>query len=459
MIFNNVKGALMRERLQHKLQNRHIQMIALGGIIGTGFFIGSASAINNTGVSLLLAYLLGGALMYGIMRILGEMTVYAPNSGSFVDYAYKYLGENWGFVTGWNSWLLFSTSCMLEATGASYLLDYWVSIPHWISCTVILATSSLLNLLTIKFFGEMEFWLAGIKVVFIQVIILAGIYLLCFDSNIHSTMISNLHIYSQPDVIFTHGVSGFMQTLSIICFAFSGGEFISVAAGEAANPKKDIPKAINGVVSKIVFFYAATITIILLIYPFNQIAYKVNPFAEVFGRLGFTNSASLINFVTLVATLSALNSIMYVASRFVYKLSLNRQAPSALGMQDRRGVPVTAVLATTLFAMTAIIANYVIREHLLEYLFAIITIALLINWIIIIFSHLAFRKKMARQGKVLTYKSPWFPYLNIGLIVVLFYILFEVALNLKFTGGVYLPVIWVGCLYLCYLIWRRQRSN
>ncbi len=448
----------MKEHLQHKLENRHIQMIALGGIIGTGFFIGSASAINNTGVSLLLAYLLGGVLMYGIMRILGEMTVYAPNSGSFVDYAYKYLGQKWGFITGWNSWILFSTSCMLEATGASYLLDYWVSIPHWISCTVILASASLFNLLTIKLFGEMEFWFAGIKVVFIQIIILAGIYLMFFDNNIHTAMINNLQIYKQPDVIFTHGLSGFMKTLSIICFAFSGGEFISVAAGEAANPTRDIPQAINGVVSKIVVFYAATISIILLIYPFNQIAYKVNPFAEVFDRLGFVNSASLINLVTLIATLSALNSIMYVASRFVYKLSLNGQAPSALGQHDKRGVPVTAVLATTIFAMTAIVANYVIKENLLEYLFAIITIALLINWIIIIFSHLVFRKKVVKSGKQLTYKSPFFPHMNFILIGLLFYILFEVAVNLKIQFGLYIPFVWVSCLYVFYKLWYRQQD-
>jgi len=448
----------VKERLQHKLENRHIQMIALGGIIGTGFFIGSASAINNTGVSLLLAYLFGGTLMYGIMRILGEMTVYAPNSGSFVDYAYRYLGQKWGFITGWNSWILFSTSCMLEATGASYLLDYWISIPHWISCTVILASASLFNLVTIKLFGEMEFWFAGVKVVFIQLIILAGIYLMFFDSNIHTTMLNNLQLYKQPEVIFTHGLAGFMQTLSIICFAFSGGEFISVAAGEAANPKRDIPKAINGVVFKIVVFYAATISIILLIYPFNQIAYKVNPFAEVFDHLGFSYSASLINFVTLIATLSALNSIMYVASRFVYKLALNGQAPSSLGQNDKRGVPVTAVLATTIFAMTAIIANYVIKEHLLEYLFAIITIALLINWIIIIFSHLAFRKKIDKSGKQLTYKAPLFPYMNFVLIGILFYILFEVAVNVKIHFGLYIPFVWVGLLYLCYRLWHRQQD-
>jgi L-asparagine transporter-like permease len=448
----------MKERLQHKLENRHIQMIALGGIIGTGFFIGSASAINNTGLSLLLAYCLGGLLMYGIMRILGEMTVYAPNSGSFVDYAYRYLGQKWGFITGWNSWILFSTSCMLESTGASYLLDYWIIIPHWISCTVILASAALFNLLTIKLFGEMEFWFAGIKVVFIQLIIIAGIYLMFFDHNIHYTMINNLQLYKQPSIIFTHGVSGFMQTLSIICFAFSGGEFISVAAGEAANAKTDIPKAINGVVFKIVVFYIATISIILLIYPFNQIAYKVNPFAEVFARLGFANSASLINLVTLIATLSALNSIMYVASRFVYKLSLNGQAPSALGQNDKRGVPVTAVLATTLFAMIAIIANYVVKEHLLEYLFAIITIALLINWIIIIFSHLVFRKKVYNSAKHLTYKSPFFPYLNFVLIVTLFYILFEVAINLKIKFGLYIPLAWVGCLYIFYKFWNHQQE-
>jgi L-asparagine transporter-like permease len=441
----------MKEKLQHKLQNRHIQMIALGGIIGTGFFVGSAGSIKYTGASLVLAYMLGGLIMYCIMRILGEMTVYAPNSGSFVDYAYHFLGKPWGFITGWNSWVLFTLSCMLEATATAYLLDYWFIIPHWVSCLIILLIFTGINLLNVKYFAELEFWFAGIKIVFITMIILAGLYLMFFHAGVHKIMLNNLAIYQSPKQLFTNGPIGFIQALAMACLSLCGAEFVSVAAGEADNPKQSIPLAINGVVTKIVFFYTVTTAIILLIYPYSYINYKVSPFIEVFIKLGFNYSAVMINIITIVATLSALNSVLYVSSRFLYKLALNNQAPIFLSVTNAQQIPANAILFTAICALISVFANYFCKEHLLDYLFAIILIAILLNWFIIISTHFFFRKYIKKTKTVLEYTSFGFPILNLCLLLILTIILVVVIINMPIKYGCIVPIVWLLFLYLYYL--------
>ena len=285
----------MHENLQHKLKNRHIQMIALGGAIGTGFFLGSARAIEMTGPSIALAYALGGLIIYAVMRALGEMTVDHPCSGSFVEYARLYLGNGVGFVAGWNAWLLFTTSCMLEVTAVGTLLDYWIHIPHWITCLVLLAVFGGINLIGVKYFGETEFWFAGIKVTVIIFMIVVGCYLIFADRAVNTIAIKNLHDYSHLNIFFSHGALGFLNSLVIVCLSFCGSEFVSVAAGEAANPRKSIPKAINGVIVRIILFYVLTLAVIVMMYPFQNITRDTNPFTDVFSKLGFTNSADIIN--------------------------------------------------------------------------------------------------------------------------------------------------------------------
>lgn len=442
----------MKENLEHKLKNRHIQMIALGGIIGTGFFLGSAQGIKYTGSSLVLVYLLGGFIMYCIMRILGEMTVYSPNSGSFVDYAYRFLGKAWGFIIGWNSWVIFTLSCMLEATAVAYLLDYWFIVPHWLTCLVVILLLTAINLLSVKHFAELEFWFAGIKIVFIIGIILVGIYLICFDQAIHSNMMANFKIYLVPTKNFHNGALGFIKALSISCFSLCGAEFVSVAAGEASNPKKSIPRAINGVFTKIVFFYIATIAIILLIYPYHHINYQVSPFIEVFARLGFKYSAIMINIVAITATLSALNSIIYVSSRFLYKLALNSQAPSFILKTSQYKSPVIATLVTAGITLLAVLANYLISKELLLYLYQIISIGILLNWVIIVITHFAFRQYIKNKQIALDYTAFAFPWLNWILLIILAIIMIVVMSDLHNIYSFFLPLVWVLLLYICHLI-------
>ena len=442
----------MKENLEHKLKNRHIQMIAIGGAIGTGFFLGSASVIKLTGPSITLAYIIGGLIIYAIMRALGEMTVDKPSSGSFVEYAHLYLGTGAGFVAGWNAWLLFTCACMLEVTAVATLLDYWIVIPHWMTCIVLLLLFGGVNLIGVKYFGEAEFWFAGIKVVAIMSIILIGAYLIFTNHNIHQVASQNLHDYAHPNMFFTNGISGFLNSMAIVCLSFCGAEFVSVAAGEAENPKKSIPKAINGVIIRIILFYVLTIAIIVLMSPANTINVHNNPFTQVFAKLGFTHSADLINMVAITASLSALNSCIYVSARFLYRLSLNGQAPKTFVKVNKKHLPKNAVIFTVATAFLVVIANYTFPAKILEYLFAIITVAIIINWYIILLSHMLFRKEAILKGKVLEYLMPGYPYINMLVMGLLFIILIVMSKNNDTSLSVYIAPVWLLILSIVYAL-------
>lgn len=440
----------MKENLQHKLKNRHIQMIALGGAIGTGFFLGSASAIQMTGPSITIAYILGGLIIYAVMRALGEMTVDYPTSGSFVEYAHRYLGTGAGFVAGWNAWLLFTAACMLEVTAVGTLLDYWIHIPHWITCIVLLITFGGLNLIGVKYFGETEFWFAGIKIAVIIFMIVTGCYLIFADKNVNQIATNNIHQYSNLNVFFSNGLLGFVNSLVIVCLSFCGSEFVSVAAGEAENPHKTIPKAINGVIVRIILFYVLTLAIIVLMYPFSNITKNTNPFTDVFTKLGFAKSADIINLVAITAALSALNSCIYVAARFLYSMSLNGQAPQKFARTDKNKLPRNAVLFTCAVAFVVVIANYTFPAKILQYLFALITVAIIINWYIVLLSHMMFRKQKDIAREHIAYRMPGYPYVNMLIMGLLFIILVIMSKNTEMELSVYIAPAWLLILSIIY---------
>lgn len=427
-------------------------MIAIGGAIGTGFFLGSAEAISMTGASITIAYLIGGIIMYGIMRALGEMTVDYPTSGSFVEYAKRYIGNTTGFLTGWNAWTLFTVSCMLEVTAVSTLLDHWIYIPHWITCLVLLTTFGGINLLGVKYFGEAEFWFACIKVAVIIFMIVSGVYLIFFNNNVQNITISNIESYKNTSTLFSHGIYGFLQAMVFVCLSFCGSEFVSIAAGEAENPRKSIPKAINAVIFRILLFYVLTLLVIVLIYPTHKLTAHSNPFVDVFSKLGFARSADIINFVAITAALSALNSCMYVASRFLYNLSLNNQAPKAFAKTNKSKLPQNALLFTFIISFLAVIANYTFPANILAYLFSMLTVAIIINWIVIVISHFNFRIKSNKSGKKIEYRMPGFPFVNIIVLVSLIAILGIMASSDSLKLGVYVAPCWLLILTIIYII-------
>jgi L-asparagine transporter-like permease len=435
-------------KLSRKLQNRHIQMIALGGAIGTGLFLASASAIQMTGPSIALAYLFGGLIIYIIMRALGEMTVDYPTAGSYIEYANRYIGSSGGFIAGWNGWTLFTVASMMEVTAASTLLDYWIHIPHWITCLVLLSIFGYINLVGVKYFGETEFWFSGIKVAVIIFMIVAGIWLIFTRQEINSVAKNNLHDYAHLQIFFSHGLSGFINSLVIVCLSFCGAEFVSIAAGETVDPKKSIPKAINGVVVRIILFYVLTMAIIVLMYPYQDINPKTNPFTFVFSKLGLNAAADIINLVAIIAALSALNSCIYVTSRMLYRMSANQHAPKLFGELNKRYIPKNAIFFTLLMIFIVVILNYSMPQKILIYLFAVVTVAIIIGWYIILLTHIFFRQKNKRPD----YYLRLYPLSNIFVMLVLVLILFAMFKNPDMELSVSVAPIWLLILYILYLL-------
>lgn len=296
-------------KLQRGLKNRHIQLIAMGGAIGTGLFLGSAQVIQSAGPSIILGYAIGGLIAFLIMRQLGEMIVEEPVAGSFSHFANKYWGKFPGFLAGWNYWILYVLVAMTELTAvAKYINYWWPHIPSWVSVLFFFVVITAINLTNVKFYGESEFWLAIIKVVAVISMIIFGLYLLFTAGPDSTASFSNLWTHGG---FFPNGFDGLFYMLAFLMFAFGGIELIGMAAAEADDPKKTIPKAINQVVIRILIFYVGSLTILLSLVPWNQLdlgGLDKSPFVMIFSQLGIGWAAHLLNFIILTAALSVYNS-------------------------------------------------------------------------------------------------------------------------------------------------------
>ncbi|MDR1926582.1 MAG: amino acid permease, partial [Endomicrobium sp.] len=346
-----MKQANDDEHLQRGLSERHINLIAIGGAIGIGIFLASGNAIASAGPSLLVSYIFGSIFMYLIMRALGEVAVENPVSGSFSAYAHKFINPCAGFMIGWSYWLMWVITCMAEVTAIGiYCSFWWPELPQWIMALASLICILLMNLLSVKMFGEFEFWFSIIKVATIVGILIAGISIIFFGfgNNGHAVGISNL--YALKGGFFPFGISGVFGALVMAMFAFIGVEFIGITAGEVKNPDKTIPSSINKVLLLISLFYIGTLFVIMCIYPWINISkgdgVEESPFVSTFVGLGIKQAAAIINFVIITASISACNSGMFSNGRMLYNLALNKQAPKFLTKINKNKIPVNAVLAS-----------------------------------------------------------------------------------------------------------------
>ena len=293
--------------LQKGLSNRHIQLIALGGSIGTGLFLGIAQTIKLAGPSAILGYAIAGLIAFLMMRQLGEMIVEEPVSGSFSHFAYKYWGKFAGFMSGWNYWVLNILVCMAELSAIGLYIHYWwPEIPTWVSALGFFIFINAINLLHVKLFGEMEFWLSIIKVLAIIAMIAFGSYLLASGSGGTQSSLQNLW---ELGGFFPNGVMGLVMAMAMIMFAFGGIELVGIAAAETDNPKETLPKAINKIVYRVLLFYILSLLVILSLYPWNQMAQGGSPFVLIFDSLGNQTVATVLNFVVLTAAVSVYNNL------------------------------------------------------------------------------------------------------------------------------------------------------
>ncbi|ENX53026.1 MULTISPECIES: amino acid permease [Acinetobacter] len=446
-------------QLQRGLKNRHIQLIAMGGAIGTGLFLGSAQIIQSAGPSIILGYAIGGLIVFLIMRHLGEMIVEEPVAGSFSHFAYKYWGKFPGFITGWNYWVLYILVAMTELTAVGKYINYWwPQIPAWQSVLFFFVVITAVNLTNVKFYGESEFWLAIIKVTAVVAMILFGLFLL-FTADANSTAsFSNLWSHGG---FFPHGFDGLFYMLAFLMFAFGGIELIGMAAAEAKDPKTTIPKAINQVVIRILVFYVGSLAILLSLVPWNQLdlgGLDKSPFVMIFSQMGIGWAAHLLNFIILTAALSVYNSGMYANSRMVFGLAQQGNAPKVFTKTNKQGVPVPAVLLSAFLIFGCVLLNYFVPEDALGHLMYVVVGALVLNWAMISLTHLKYRSHIKKAQIKTSYPALWSPfsnYLVLGFIAVVLYIMWQQG----FKESVLMIPIWIVLMFIFYKFLNRKTES
>ena len=450
--------------LKRALKNRHVQLIALGGAIGTGLFLGSAGTIQMAGPSVILSYALGGFIAFLIMRQLGEMMAQEPVAGSFSNLAHKYWGDFPGLLSGWNYWILYVLVGMSELTAVAVYVQYWFpSIEPWQTTAFFFLLINAINLAQVGVFGEMEFWFASIKVVAIIAMILLGAFLLCSGHGGPEAGVGNLWQYGG---FFPKGFSGTVIALAVVAFSFGGLELVGIAAAETSNPRVTIPKAVNQVIYRILIFYIGALTILLCLHPWNKLGASVDkskwaeamfasPFVQIFDLIGIPSAAHVLNFVVLTAALSVYNSCVYCNSRMLYGLALQGNAPASFKAVSARGVPVYALLISSAATMLCVFLNYLMPKAALGVLMSLVITALVINWAMISLTHLKFRAAKTRSGESLFFTAFWYPYTNY---LCLAFIGLVLCILVVIGGGVsvLLTPIWIAFVWTGYRLKKKR---
>ncbi|MCM3387801.1 amino acid permease [Ureibacillus chungkukjangi] len=441
------------EKLQRGLDNRHIQFIALGGSIGVGLFYGSSATIQMAGPSILLSYLVGGLVIFTIMRALGEMAVEEPVSGSFSTYANRYLGPFAGYLTGWTYWFMWIVVGMAEITVTGVYVNYWYpEIPQWLTALVVLILITFINLANVKAFGEFEFWFAMIKIVAIIGMILLGlgIIFLGFGNSGQPIGFENLWIHGG---FMPNGTEGILLSLVLVMFSFGGIELVGITAGEAKNPQKSIPSAINNVVFRILIFYIGALGIMMILYPWNDIGTNGSPFVLIFENVGIPGAAHIINFVVITAALSAFNSGLFSSGRMLYNLSLQNNGPKYFGKLHKNGSPRRGIVFSSFFLLVAVFLNYIVPEKVFLYISAVATVAVITCWTIILITQLKFRKtKTKEEVEKLKFKLPLHPITTYIALTFLAFVIVLMAFIPDMCIALYVAPIWFIILYIGYKI-------
>lgn len=444
-----------QSHLARGLKNRHIQMIALGGAIGTGLFYGSAASIQLVGPGIIVSYIIGGFVMYLIMRMLGEMSTEEPVAGAFSHFAYKYWGEFAGFLAGWNYWFLYILVSMAELTVVGIYVAYWFpDFPAWLTSLIVLVSITAINLINVRLYGEAEFWFAIIKVLAVIGMIVLGLVLIVFGLGGEATGISNLWVH---DGFFPHGMWGLLLSLVVVMFSFGGTELIGITAGEADDPKKSIPQAIRQVMWRILIFYIGALTVMMIIFPWNQVGMEGSPFVTIFSKLGIGSAANILNFVVLTAAISVYNSGIYSNGRMLYSLAEQGNAPKLFMKLGANKVPYVAILFSSACTLVVVAINYLIPEGAFMQVMAVATTAATITWVMIVLVHLKFRKAHAKDAAKLTFPAPFYPIANYACVAFMALIIFMMTQLDSMRMAVLVLPAWLIVLYAGFLI--RKRVN
>ncbi|MEU7044587.1 amino acid permease [Streptomyces varsoviensis] len=439
------------EGYQRGLGNRQIQMIAIGGAIGTGLFLGAGKAITKAGPSLILAYAAAGLVIFFIMRALGELLMYRPVSGSFSEYAREFLGPFWGFVTGWTYWLFWVVTGITEVTAAATYVHYWnKDIPQWVSALVFTVILFGVNLISVKLFGELEFWFSMVKVTAIIGMILIGLGVITLGFSKAGDTASFTNLWSHGG-FFPHGIHGTLMTLQIVMFAFLAVELVGVTAGEASDPKKVLPKAINTVPWRIAVFYIGALIIILSVVPWTVFLPDTSPFVAAFAKIGLPAGAGIINFVVLTAALSSANSGMYSTGRMLRDLSRNGQGPKIFNYLSGNGLPTRGTAVSVALMLVGVWINYQWPGEAFNYVVSFATISGMWAWIMILLSQLRYRR-LAGRGLLpqSSFRAPGAPWTSIFALAFIAMVIVLMGVDKEARVSLYAAPVWAAILVIGY---------
>ncbi|MER1958185.1 MAG: amino acid permease [Solibacillus sp.] len=440
-----------QHELKRDLKNRHVQLIAIGGTIGTGLFLGSGKAIALAGPSIILAYLIVGIAIFFVMRALGELLLSKGGYSSFTEFATEYLGDWAGYVTGWTYWFCWIMTAMADIIAVGMYTQYWFDIPQWVPAIICLVVLLALNLLTVKLFGELEFWFALIKIITIVALIAIGIVLLVigFETDSGKVAVSNLWEHGG---LFPNGAFGFLMAFQMVVFAFVGVELVGVSAAETANPQKNIPSAINKIPLRILLFYVGALLVILTINPWDTLSAESSPFVQVFALVGIPVAAGLINFVVLTSAASAGNSGLFSTSRMLFSLGKNKQAPASMAKLNKNAVPQNGLVLSALVVSIGALLSYLMPENAFSVVTTISAICFIWVWSIILISHIIYKKRHPELHKASHFKAPLTPFINYVVLAFFAFLLVVMAVSEATRMALLLTPIWFVMLFVLYFM-------
>ncbi|MFB7775911.1 amino acid permease [Streptomyces bauhiniae] len=383
------------------LKPRHVNMIAIGGAIGTGLFLGAGGRLHNAGPALALAYLVCGVFAFFVVRALGELVLYRPSSGSFVSYAREFLGEKGAYVAGWMYFLNWSTTGIADITAIALYTHYWsmfTSIPQWVLALVALAVVLTVNLISVKIFGEMEFWFSIIKVATLVGFMLIGIFLLATQHDVggHQPGVS---LITDHGGIFPHGMMPVVLVMQGVIFAYAALELVGVAAGETEHPEKIVPRAVNSIMWRVGVFYVGSVVLLALLLPGSVYSADQSPFVTVLSKVGIPAAGDVMNLVVLTAAMSSLNSGLYSTGRILRSMATAGSAPKFTARMNRSQVPYGGILLTCAVCVLGVGLNYLVPSQAFEIVLNVASLGIISTWVIIMVCHMIFVRR-AREGLV-----------------------------------------------------------
>ncbi|MFD0684339.1 amino acid permease [Actinomadura fibrosa] len=446
------------EGYQRGLGTRQIQMLAIGGTIGTGLFLGAGENIAKAGPSLILAYAVAGLMVFFVVRALGELLMYRRAEGGFAGYAREFLGPFWGYATTWTYWIIWVTTGMAELTAAGkYVQKWWPGVEQWQTALVALVVLFAVNLISVKLFGELEFWFAMIKVAAIVMMILVGIGVLVFGFSDAGDTAAVSNLWSHGG-FFPEGVSPALMTLQMVMFAYLGVELVGVTASEAKDPEKNIPRAINALPLRFALFYLGSLLVILSVVPWTAFKGGASPFVLAFDEIGIPGGGDIVNVVVLTAALSSCNAGgLYSTSRMLRTAGVNGDGPRALAGLNGRGVPVLTVVISALVMGIGVVVNAVVPDKAFEYITSVSTGGAILVWTVILVAHMVYRRKAAAGALPrASYRMPWAPYTNWLVLAFFVFVTVTIAWEADTRIALYVMTGWLVLLVAGWPVVRRR---